>query len=499
MKNEQLPQSIEPQINNIDIGNVNKFDEIIKTENRNNKKWLAAGIATLTFGLGSIAASYAGIDRSGVSYSVPYSPSAQNSLDSVDNILADIGEGLVPLATLVVGGTMLLSRSKKGKAESINKWSSTELTDTGKKVTKTREALKYVAAGSIPVLASLGAGLATFSSGIGSAITNGPTQPIEALSRLAPGNAWIVQDAGAMPMVQSNLSSGLVLRIENISTANDVKATPINFNLGTYAYKNNEFSNLSIGTQQKQGSLLYWNKNSGCNNIPISIDPTSGIRIGSKIQLDGISATVVEDSPNISAINRVGIVMDSTAMSVCIDKSPLDMYAVILDTNVAEAKSILKHANTESEAATVISKQQFINNSIEFWRDNVKPITNVLSLVSLGFAAVAMSGAAGARLYRNKRQWAQKLADGMSMNTLRATELLRAAKEGLIASVIGVTAATSITPMVGIFASAFRPDAGLKEWFVGGAVGILGPVGGTLVKLLRANKIISKEEDTRGA
>lgn len=501
--NGELPikdtEGIILQCNIEDTQAYSQVKETLNKEKRNDRLWLGLGATALAIGLGAVGIMADGAaSHSTFSYSVPFYPNAQKAINSVDGILADIGEGLVPLSFLTAGGLMVAASRKKGSAESINNWSSTELSDDENKNTKRKQIMKHVAAGSIPVLASLGAGLATFSSSIGEAITNGPSRPIEALGNIAPGNSWIVQDANAMPMVQSNLSANLVSSIIKTAKTENVKATPFNLNLGDFQYKGQNFTSLAIGIEASKSSPIYWNDSQGCNTVPVSIDKVSAIPIDSTIKLDGVNANIVEETSNISAINRVGIVMDAEAMATCINQEPNNMHAVVIDSSVAEAQKILGEANTNDEPATVITKQQYIKNSADFWRANVKPITNVLSLVSLGLAGVAMAGAAGARLYRNKRQWAQKLADGMSMNVIRSTELMRGVKEGIAASVIGVTGATLITPIVGIFESSFKPGAGYKEWFVGGAVGILGPVAGTLIKLIRPNKIISKEEDTRG-
>src|SRR5690606_1523917 len=120
---------------------------------------------------------------------------------------------------------------------------------------------------------------------------------------------------------------------------------------------------------------------------------------------------------------------DREAMADCLRQDPeAPPHAVVLDTDEETAAKIVDDANAEfDDLAAVISKDDYKQNSADFWESNVKPITNVLSLTAGGFALLAMSGAMASRILRNRRPLAVKLASGASAGVIRTAEMLRAA------------------------------------------------------------------------
>ena len=463
-----------------------------RNEVRRSRMFLAGGLTALAMGgvIAGVEVTQAS-DRVEVDYQVDYIPEAQDAIESVDNTLSNAGRVALPLGLLIVGGSMIAGGSR-------NRWSSTQL-DSDKPSTRSKRVLQVASAGTVPLLAAAGAGMTTFSSTIGEAITTGPSEPIESIAKFAPGESWIVQDDNAKPMVQSNLSAELVGKVSEIATEENISVVPFNLYLGDIDYGDQKYANLSVGLYPESGSAIDWIASDGCEEVPIAIDEASNIPVGSRVEVSGVNAVIVDEVEGTSAINRIGAIMDVEAMGACLYKGADTMHAVAIDASPEKAAEILREANTSGETATVISKQQYVENSEEFWRANVKPITNVLSLVSLAFAGAAMAGAAGARLYRSKRHWAQKLADGVSYSTIRATESLRSVKEGVAAGVIGSSVAGAATPFVGIFEAGLHASVTASSWFAGAAVGILGPVLGTSMKMVRMNKTVNKTDDTRGA
>jgi uncharacterized membrane protein len=190
--------------------------------------------------------------------------------------------------------------------------------------------------------------------------------------------------------------------------------------------------------------------------------------------------------------------MSQEALESCVNKNDeTQSHAVILDTDVETANDILDEANISGEDATVISKERYRENSEDFWESNVKPITNTLALVGLMTAAVAMGGNMRSRMLRNRRELAAKLAAGESTKLFAATEMLRSAKDGIVGSTMGVAIAAGLTVPVNALESGMRAGLGVKEVMVGYAVGIIGSMGGTLVHIIRPNKVVDRSQHTR--
>lgn len=484
------------------------FDKAIKQINRTDSIASKVGLGFIACGaaLGSVFfLNPHNIDHNlSFGYSVNEKLIAQEAINNVDNLLEDIGSVALPAALALVGGSMVGAKLNH-KFAVRQRWASVEMAENSR--SKWRKPLQYLAAGSVPVMASTAAFLGTFSTAIGDTITHSPDKPIETLSNYAPGNYFVLQSKDTMPMVQSNLSPQLVQNVINSANQQNVEATPFNFNLGSFDYNGQNYTDLALGLPVDSSSIIsdpVTNQNQ-CSIIPVEVSKSFGAAIGSTLEIDNFEARIVDKVSGIGAINRVGIVLDNQALTNCLNQGDNNLYGVALNTsNYAGAQQILQEAKNmssqnETYSGTIVSKKQFIVNSQNFWRNNVKPITNVLSMVALGFAGFAMSMEAKGRLQRNKRQWAQKLVDNMSNNTIRSTELLRATKQGIAASVIGAGAGALATPAVGVFVSSFRPVTGPKEWLVGSAVGLIGPIGGTLLQVMKINKTIDKVEDTRGA
>ena len=480
-------------------GDIEKVTQRIDSDVKMSRVQVAIGSLMLAgAAVVGVAAATHNLPEGALKYEVAFEQPVQDAINAVDDELAVAGMILIPTMLAMVGGNKLLAY-RSTKASFADKESSSEMSDTGKtKKTLPRRALETAFAGSVPAIAAIAAGLATFSASLGSEITDGPSRPIEAFGKYSPGEAWIVQDKNVTPMFDSFVPRSLTDTVATIAVHRGIRATPFDLLLGDEQYRDEARASLSIGAVIPAGSPISWNADRGCGDIRVAIDSNAGIPIGSQVLLNGHRVTVAAATQETSAINRVGFVMPIEAMSTCIkDNDRAPVHGLTLDTSVEAAQKILDEANTGHKVATVISKEQYIKNSEAFWRANVKPITNTLSLVAFGFAGAAMAGAMGSRLFRNRREWSIMRANGVETTMLRYTELIRAGKDALVASAIGVTASVIVTPLVGFTSSGLRAGAGVKEMFVGAAVGSLGPILGTAIKLARPHKIVNKSEGTR--
>ncbi len=470
-----------------------------RTESRNRiiiGAGMLAAAAAVTLGIASGSA-----EDHRVEYDVSYSPTAQAAVNSVDKVLIEVGKITFPLSIAAVAAVKLGSR-RNSKLRAMDRESSQELSDDGtRKKGRSRKVLSAIAAGTMPAVATGAVGLAAFTEAISTEVGTGPNRPIEKIfDEIAPaGTTLIVGFEGAMPMVESSVSRGLVGSVRQEAVARGVDTTILAQNLGQMTFEGEDRSDLVLGFQQLPDSELAWNASNGClEPIPVSVDEAADIPVGSEVLLNGTPAIVVDTIEGTSAINRIGVVMDREAMATCLAKNPESPdHAVLLDTDVETAEEILASANTTQESSAVITEQRYLENSEKFWEANVKPITNVLALVSGAVAIVSMAGIMSSRLLRNRRELAAKMAAGVSDNYLRATELLRATKDGIVASVAGTAIAAASTPMANALASGFHASIGLREIAVGFAVGTVGSVGGALARLVRLRKTINPSESTR--
>lgn len=431
---------------------------------------------------------------------VPFIQEVQDVVSNIDDGIKVVGEvGLVGAFT-AIGGVKIASRWNP-TAKAIDFASSREASRDGKNGSALgRRVLRATFAGSIPVLASVGAGLGAFTGAIGTEVSEGPSRPIEAFGDLAPGQAMIVQYDGAMPMVQSSINPQLGKAVQLEAARRNVPSTPIDLNLGSLTRQDGQkFSDLTIGVNVPEYSPLAWKPGEGCKLIPVAIDKSAGIEKGEVIMMNGISANVVDTMEDASAINRIGITADREAVKTCLNQNPENGdHAIVLDTTPEEAGQILAAARTTSDApAAVITKDQYKANSEEFWVSNVKPITNVLAIVAGLVAVVAIGANVGARTLRNRNELAMDLVRKISSTKLRAAELLRATKDGALSSMIGVIAATTITPVASTIVAGFRAGVGYKEAMMGVAVGVGGTLIGAASSLLSFRKTVNPKESTR--
>jgi len=435
------------------------------------------------------------LDKSHLGYDVPFNEGVQNVLTHIDDGLSVAGAISFPLALAGIGIVKVRARSSQ-PTQSIDRRSSQELSDDGKRVGTIRKGLRATVAGGVPIIASGGVLLGSLTTAIGTEITDGPTRPIRAFGEQMPGNIYLVQHEGAMPMQDSYVSRDLIDSVTSIAADRNITTRSLDRGLGDITFNGHTRTALFLGLQNPIEPIKW--DSSSCQNIPVLVDETAGTKVGDTIKLNDTPAVVAGLSKDISAINRVGVVIDADAMAACHKKNANHPYHLTsLDTDLQTGRDILKQANINGEIATVISEDRYIQNSEKFWRSNVKPITNLLALVSGGVALLSMSGIMASRLIRNRREWAAKLASGESDAHMRSTEMLRGAKDGVMASVVGTALATATTPLTGLTESGMFAAVGYKEMTVGWAVGTIGSVFGSAIRVLRPRKVIKPNEYTR--
>ncbi len=478
-------------------------NSIDQEASRSNRERVLIGSGMVLGGLALTAAIASGdASHLEITKSMPFIAEAQQAVDSVDKILAKFGEVAFPTVLASVGISKLLA-SRSSKFEYADSISSREMVSDHSKSSEFfgRKVLRKLFAGKIAVLASIGVALGSFSASIGNEVSNGPQRPIEkALSQIVPGNELIVQDQSAQPMLDGGISVGLVDRIEALdSKLYHRSADIITKNLGNITSGKASYSTLEFGTSVPVNSKLFWSPEEGCKDIPIAVDNAARFPIGSKVSLDGVPSVIVQETSGFSAIGRIGVEVSSNVMQDCLQKNPEGpVYAVVLNnSSVSQDQNLLKQANINNEAATVISKGRYLNNSLKFWEANVKPITNTMALFSALFAFSAMSGAMTSRLIRNRRELAAMSASGMKDSLIRGSELLRAAKDSVVATFTGWGIAMTTPFIVNSLETGFKASIGLKELSVGSAIGIIGCIGGVLKSLINPKKIINVKDNTR--
>jgi|GEM_PF-2752203 len=463
---------------------------------------LVTGIGLGVAAVGATAGIFLGLHHDGkVAVQTPYSERAQHIVNAVDTGLEWVGIVGLP-ASLATLGTMNLaaSRKKSTSASSISRLSATEQTSIksdssdGKRDGLIKKTVSGTSAITIAAVAT--AGLMT---AIGIEISDGPDRPIDAMLGALPGDELAVPYKGVMPMVQATESNTLRHNIEATAANLGVTATSFQLNLGELTYKGQALSDLAIATEQEPSSPLFWQPEDGCTDIPVKIDKSAGIPGDARVYVNGVPARVVGQLEGTAAINRQGVAMSLEALDECIEHDPnAGVFGVALDADAATAKKIVTEAKQGlDEPATVITKEQFKHNSEEFWTANVKPITNVMSVLAGVLSFVAMGSIFGSRLLRNRREIATKLARGVSENHLRAVEITRGLKDGLVASVAGGAIATGGAPLINFLESGLRVGMDFKSAMVGAAVGLVGSAGGAAAKTRRLHKIADKAEQTR--
>jgi hypothetical protein len=458
------------------------------------------GYASLIAGAAATAAIVLGgphLQDQRIAQQMPFSEAAQHAVESIDDGLVGVGEVGFPAALLVIGGVKVGARHRKSW-RAIDRLSSNDMNNG--QVDENASSWRRAAA-KVSLISVAGAGLGALTAGsVGTEITDGPGRPAEGLSKLVPGNEWAVQYLGTMPMTQSGIGQKMTSAIEQKANERGVRVHPFDLNLGVLDYKGKTLTDLVAGVEVPAGSPLKWEASQGCAVVPAMVDKAAGIPVGAELTANGVPIHVVAETTGMSAINRIGVVMDAKAEKACLKQdAEAPNHAITMETDHATAVGIVNEAKAEAgnQPIAVESKQEYLEDSKDFWRANVKPITNILALASVTMAGVSMAGAMGSRLIRNRSGWATKLANGVTVNQLRATELLRSVKEGVVTSALGAALTFPGTMLVNTLESGLKTGVGFREVMIASSIGIVGAVLGGASKLRKISKLINVQRDTR--
>ena len=462
--------------------------------------------ARIIYGAGMVAAA-AGLafgvheaDEAGlrVEYALPFSEQIQEGVNQIDSVLEASGYAL--FAGIGAVGAVKLASRRNSTLAAMDALSSKEMANDGQRHTVGRRVLQGTVAGGLPLLATGGALAATLTSGIGTEVSEGPLRPLGPLDEL--GTSMVVQYPQVQTMVTSSVRADLTANVLREAQARNVRATPVDFNLGVMQYQDGSYdTNLSMGVPVAPGSILDWKPSEDCINIPIALDEAADKPVGEKLVLNGVTAEVVEHTSGMSATNRYGIKMDREALKACLKQEDPQVsgdHAIVLDAPEATAADILDAAQQDIKApGAAISVEEYKSNSKEFWDSNVKPLTNVLSVISGAITLAAMSATSRSRLLRNRQQLATNMAKGLTDRQLRMTETLRNMKDALAAGTVGPLAGAAVTSVVNVMEPGFLAGAGPKEILVGAGVAVWGAIGATLTNLFRPSKTVKPAINTR--
>lgn len=466
------------------------------THERTHNRLAAAGLGIVAVGMvvASVYAESHGLDSAHLRYALPLAEKAQDITTHIDDGLVPIGMYGLPLAVTLVAAVKALA-PHSNRASFADSFSAREPNaEVG------RDRSRWFGLRRKVGMALAGAALATFTASLATEVSSGPDRPLDAFEQLVPGDAMITQYAGTMPMVESNLNSDLQAEIEQEAAARGIVTHDFGLNLGSYTYKGKTYTALMAGVQTPESSPLHWN-GASCTDIPVMLDSASGVEKGEVVTYNGIPVRVVQTTENTSSMQRVSGVMDLKALKTCVEQNAdAPSYGVSLETNAAAANDILASARAElgtDAPAAVITPAEQKQNSEAFWDKNVKPLTGILSLAAMGISVMATANVMGSRLLRNRRELGARLAAGVSHRTLWLAELVRATKDGIVAGVGGAIVGLPLSLVPNAIQQGFDAGAGIREMSVGVAVGLVGAIGGAVIKLTRLKSVANPTETTR--
>jgi hypothetical protein len=462
---------------------------------------LTGGLMLGAAAVALVAAEYVGYKYGGgfsLAHRMPFIPEAQSAVEHVTDDLVPVGEVLLPATVAAVAGVKLAGRWSP-VIHRADKASSREPNTTDRPEPRRFAGLRR----RVGAAAVIGTALAGFTASLATAITEGPNDALDALNKPLPGDSLLVEYPGFMPMVQSHVNPALANQVRADATTRGIKTHTFSFNLGVVEYKGSSTTDLAIGIETPPGSPLYWNPNSGCTDVPILLDSSQGAKTGDHVTLNGTSAVVVGELTGAASSNRNGIVENEDALKTCTDQDPHEpSYGMSLETDPKTAKDILDQARNEiglrNAPASIITKLREKANNAKFWDDNAKPLTSILTVAGGAMAAVAMFGSNRARLLRNRDQLAAQISvAGGSARFARATELLRSAKDGVVAFLRGTLVAIPASLVPNFIEPGFNAGMAFRETMVAGAAAIIGSVGGAAWSLIKLRSIANPEENAR--
>ncbi|HEY5668243.1 MAG TPA: hypothetical protein VIR03_03695, partial [Candidatus Saccharimonadales bacterium] len=241
-----------------------------------------------------------------ITYALPYIRAAQEAVVNLDNALLPVGQVGLPL-TLGAIAAAKIGALRSGKLRFMDTFSSKEPSTEGHR--SRLSPIKRIG------LAMAGGALATFTASMATEVTNGPERAVEKLSSYAPGDAMVVQDKYAMPMVQSNVNDKIAARVVEEAGTEGVRYTVVDLFLGTMDHKGDVRTTLATGIDMPPSSPLHWTPARGCAEVPVAIDKSAGVSVGETFVMSGVNFRAVEITKGGSAMNRALLAMERRAMS----------------------------------------------------------------------------------------------------------------------------------------------------------------------------------------
>lgn len=475
-------------------------NSLIKKENRKKRLRTSIGAVILaTMGLYGWSVLSGETNNLKITAAVSFSQTEQNIMDNLDSELSKLGEGLSFLALGSIGLMKIISARDK-RISVIDQWSSKDMTSDGiSRHQKVSGFLEKTAAGKVPLVLAGGVLLGSMSSAIASAVTDGPKSAIQNFTQSMPGKTFVVEYPNNFTMTDGFITGSLATKIEQRSNQEGIKAFSFGFNLGELSFKQNNLSDLSLGLNVNKNSSLYYNVLQNCKNIPVFVDSSAHIPNKSDLSINGFSAIVVGQANRISATNRLGIEMSLTAMDDCLIKNNSHpVTGIVMNTSEKKARQIVNSSNIHHEQISVISKSNYEENSINFWDSNVLPLISVLEIASLALVGVYAKQSSKEQITRLRREWAIKSASGVSDNMIRSTEILRALKNGTVATIVGGSLTMLLTPeIINSLILGINYSVDYKDLMVGSAIGIGGASIGAIINSINIKKLVDVPENTR--
>lgn len=441
----------------------------------------------------------------------PHVGAAQEAISHVDVPLALLGAAGVAGVTSSYALSFMQRKghgARSDEAKMVDRLSSRALVDTSapNRFRKIRDKLPSL-------LGALGVMAATTFNMVGTEISEGPQRPVATIAGIAsetvfhgqPFDTLIVPERGANTMSSTSLSADASRQIMQAAIRDGVNAVPIGKDLGSIRTPDGkDWSSLTFGLPVQRGTNLEWDRRTkNCNNkegIPVVLDTTATFIPDTGATLNGVPIRVVGRQKGLSAINRVGGYMDMQALAACVTGDGL--HAVALQGGDSVANKLIKDSRITvlDEPRAVISVDQYLENSQDFWIKNSKPLTNIIALISMGLISVAAASTLRQRIDQSKPELASLLANGVPAVSLRKLEAMRTVKKMVPTVVAGVISAaptaTAINSIIyGMQTSMTPKDAlvGIGTAFSGAALGFW-QVFGTKKRIIKS---INPAETTR--
>lgn len=487
------------------------------THHRPESRFMLSAVGKLTAFVGAVATSALvyPIVKETASSSVqlpelPFNEQAQYAIVHMGDALAATGGVGVSAAIglTVANAVARRTKSDNGRSGMIHGFAARGYEVEGRKWLSPLR--RYIA----PILIA-GAGMSAGFNAISDEIENGPTRPIAAAFTQGFGKDitdpnktnLIVAYEQANPMSDAYVPHNTGIDITERAKKLGIKITPFSVVRTALTYEENgkEKSKtvLGMGLPVVKGDALYA-KPETCDQVyPVIADKLlpAGITKG---KISGRPVNIVDRTKEpTSAIERLTVFMSTDAagcLNPTIGKAPTGEFlftnftsGILVNDNEARAKKLLEGID---EQLVVISADRYAQNSASFWEKNVKPLTNIISLLGVMLASFATAKNLTQRLSSGKKKIAGLMLNGEKMGTFRQIEALRASRQILGSTALGAAVAGGINTVAPSVVFGLQAHISPKDALVGAGVVTIGSILGLMKTRTRRafNKLIKVEE-----